>query len=148
MLGYLFLLFTVIPVLELIVIIKVGANIGAVNTIVLLIGIGMLGAYLARLQGFHILRNIQENLGRGILPTEAMLDGFLIFCGGVLLLTPGFLTDIIGILFLLPPVRAILKPFCKVQMRDMAKRGEIISFGSGPTRRKRGYENYEDADFS
>src|SRR3989338_2530355 len=113
MFPYLFLLFTIVPALELIVIIRVGAQIGAINTLVLLILIGASGAYMARLQGFQVLTNIQRNLEKGILPTEDMLDGFIILCGGILLLAPGFLTDIVGLVFLFPVTRSILKIFLK-----------------------------------
>src|SRR3989338_4621809 len=102
MFPYLFLLFTIVPALELIVIIRVGAQIGAINTLILLILIGVTGAYMARLQGFQVLNSIQRDLEKGILPTEDMLDGFIILCGGILLLTPGFLTDVVGLLFLFP----------------------------------------------
>jgi UPF0716 protein FxsA len=148
MLGYLFLLFTIVPILELTFIIQVGREIGPLNTIALLIVIGIAGAYLARIQGFQVLRNVQESLEKGIIPTEAMLDGFLILCGGILLLTPGFLTDIIGLVFLIPPTRALLKIFCKKQMKGMAQKGKMVTFGTSPKQKKRGFENFEDADFS
>ena len=148
MFPYLFILFTVIPALELIIIIRVGAQIGAINTLVLLILIGISGAYLVRLQGFQVLKNIQKSLEQGTIPTEDMLDGFIVLCGGILLLTPGFLTDIVGLIFLLPFTRALLKIILKRKFRKMASNGEILTFGPAPKRKKRGYENYDDADFS
>lgn len=148
MVPYLFLLFTIVPAVELILIIKVGAQIGAINTLVLLILIGATGAYMARLQGFQVLNNIQRNLEKGVLPTEDMLDGFIILCGGILLLTPGFLTDVIGLLFLFPVTRSILKIFLKQKFQKMVQKGEILTFGPSSKRKKRGFEDYDDADFS
>ena len=147
MFFYLFLLFTVLPVLELMLIIRVGSAIGAINTLALLILIGMSGAYLARLQGFRVLQNIQQSLEQGILPTEAMLDGFLILCGGMLLLIPGFLTDIFGIIFLLPLTRSVLKILFKKRFQGMISKNETIPFGGAKKPQKRGYENFDDADF-
>ena len=148
MFFYLFLLFTVLPVLELMLIIRVGSAIGAINTLALLILIGMSGAYLARLQGFRVLQNIQQSLEQGTLPTEAMLDGFLILCGGMLLLIPGFLTDIFGIIFLLPLTRSVLKILFKKRFQGMINKNETLSLGGGKKPQKRGYENFDDADFS
>ena len=144
---YLLLLFTILPALELLVIIRVGAEIGAMNTLALLIVIGMSGAYIARVQGFQVLKNIQRSLEQGVLPAEEMLNGFLILCGGLLLLTPGFLTDIVGLIFLLPFTRALLKIFLKKKFQRMISRGEIITLADGGRRKKRGYEDYDDADF-
>jgi len=148
MAPYLFLLFTIVPTLELIFIIKVGAQIGAINTIVLLVMIGAAGAYMAQMQGFQVLNSIQRNLEKGILPTEDMLDGLLILCGGVLLLTPGFLTDVIGLLFLFPATRALLKILLKRKFQRMVQKGEILTFGPSGKSKKRGFEDYDDADFS
>ena len=145
---YLFLLFTILPAAELLLIIKVGSQIGAINTLAVLILIGSGGAYLARLQGFQVIKNIQQSLAQGILPTEDMLDGFIILCGGILLLTPGFLTDIVGIIFLFPPSRFFLKLFFKKKFQGMIHNGELMTFDPLSKRKKRGYENYDDADFS
>ena len=145
---YLFILFIILPALELVLIIRVGAQIGALNTLALLIVIGISGAYLARLQGFQTLKNIQKSLDQGTLPTEEMLDGFLILCGGILLVLPGFLSDIIGLIFLLPFTRALLKILFKKKFQKMIYNGEIITLGPKPKQKKRDYEDYEDADFS
>ena len=116
MFGYLVLLFTVVPAVELILIIKVGEVIGAVNTLFFIIFTGVLGAYLARLQGFLLFQKINDNLNRGVMPTDEMLDGLMILLGGIVLLTPGFITDFMGFLLLIPLTRSLIKIFAKKQI--------------------------------
>lgn len=130
MLGYLILLFTVLPAVELALLIKVGSIIGAGYTVLIVISTGVAGAYLARLQGFLTLRRIQEELNQGIMPADALFDGFLILCSGILLLTPGFLTDIIGFIGLFPFTRYLLKRWLKRKADEMIKQGKIITFTS------------------
>ena len=120
-------LFTVIPILELTFIMKVGQWLGILNTVVLLLAIAVIGCYLCRLQGFLLLQKIQNNLERGILPTSEMLDGFLIFCAGVLLMTPGFITDIFGLILLLPGTRWLVKRFLGWKLQSMLKSGQVIT---------------------
>ena len=128
MFPILIFLFTILPALELYLLIKVGSVIGALNTILIIIFTGILGAFLARLQGFLVIRKIQENLNQGILPSSELLDGALILVGGVLLLTPGFITDIFGFLLLLPPTRVLIKFFLKKQFEAMARNGKAVHF--------------------
>jgi len=109
MLGYLIILFTIIPAIELGLLIHVGNYIGTGNTIMIIIFTGILGAHLARLQGILVIRNVQHSVERGQVPTDAMMDGLMIFIGGALLLTPGFLTDVIGFLLLIPLSRRLVK---------------------------------------
>ncbi|MBW1942902.1 MAG: FxsA family protein, partial [Deltaproteobacteria bacterium] len=94
MLLKLFLAFTIIPVLELYILIEVGSYLGALNTIMVVIVTGFVGAYLARLQGFQTMNRVRESLNRGEMPTEGLIDALLILLAGIVLLTPGFLTDI------------------------------------------------------
>lgn len=105
MLFKLFLAFTIIPVLELYILIEVGSFLGALNTIMVVIVTGFVGAYLARLQGFQTMNRVRESLNRGEMPTEGLIDALLILLAGIVLLTPGFLTDIAGLLILLPQTR-------------------------------------------
>jgi UPF0716 protein FxsA len=109
MLLKLFLAFTLIPFLELYVLIKIGHFLGAFNTILVVIVTGLLGAYLARLQGLRTMTRVRESLDRGELPAEEMLDALLIFIAGIVLLTPGFITDIAGVVILLPNTRELFK---------------------------------------
>jgi len=105
MLFKLFLAFTIIPVLELYILIEVVSYLGALNTIMVVIVTGFVGAYLARLQGFQTMNRVRESLNRGEMPTEGLIDALLILLAGIVLLTPGFLTDIAGLLILLPQTR-------------------------------------------
>ena len=125
---YLILLFTLIPMIELAIIIKVGSYLGVFKTIILLVMFSVLGAYLARMQGFLVLKRIQNSLEQGLMPTEEMLDGFLILVAGILLLTPGFLTDLWGLFLLLPWTRALIKIFLRRQLKNMVSHSEIVTF--------------------
>lgn len=109
----LFLAFTLIPAAEIYLFIKIGGFIGAVNTVLVIIITGILGAYLARLQGMHTLYKIQANLHQGIIPTEELIDALIILSAGIALLTPGFLTDIAGLMLLVPRTRFYVKRWLK-----------------------------------
>ena len=138
-----FLLFAVLPIAELAVLIRVGVRIGVLNTLLLTILISAVGAWLARWQGFLVLTKIQETLNRGILPSVELIDGFLILAAGVLLLTPGFITDCVGICLLLPPIRSLIRLLLRKKLDNMIKSGQTIhltTFGG-----KRG-GHYQDID--
>ena len=126
MLARLFVIFAVVPVLELYVLIKVGRLIGAWQTVAVLLAVSFAGAWLVRHQGFSILARIQGELASGRIPAAEMLDGFLILVGGILLLTPGFLTDLLGILFLVPSGRYLLKQYLRRWLERRLSRGAII----------------------
>ena len=109
MLLQLFLAFTIIPVLEIYLLIKLGTFLGALNTVIIVILTGIIGAYLAKLEGLHTMTKVREALNRGEMPAEGMLDALLILVAGIVLLTPGFLTDISGLLMLIPQTRMLFK---------------------------------------
>jgi UPF0716 protein FxsA len=104
--ALLFVLFILVPIAELFVIVQVGQTIGVAETIVLLLLVSILGAWLAKREGLGVLRRVREQLDAGRVPAAAVIDGFLVLLAGALLLTPGFLTDIVAICLLVPPVRA------------------------------------------
>ncbi len=105
----LFLLFTLIPLIELYLLITVGSYLGAGLTILVVLGTGMAGAYLARLEGWRTWQKIQSELQRGVTPANELIDGVLILAAGLLLITPGVLTDVVGLGLLFPPTRSALK---------------------------------------
>ena len=109
MLGKLFLLFAVIPVAEIYVLVSVGGVFCTLPRVALVLLAPLAGADLARMQGLAVMMRIRENLAQGFMPAEELLDGLLIFLAGMTLLTPGFLTDIMGLLILLPATRNIFK---------------------------------------
>jgi UPF0716 protein FxsA len=102
-------LFIVVPLAELYVILKVGDAIGALWTILLLAADSVLGSVLLRAQGRSVWRRFNEALAAGRMPHREVMDGVLVIFGGAFLITPGFLTDIIGLVLLLPPTRALIR---------------------------------------
>lgn len=126
MIGRLFLLFLLVPALEIYLLLKVGSLMGAVPTVAMLVAISLAGAWLVRHQGFMILRRIQTELAQGRLPAAELLDGALILIGGVLLLTPGFFTDFLGIFFLFPPSRILIKRLMGRWLQRRLSRGSFI----------------------
>ena len=127
------LLFLVVPLLELFVIIQVGQAIGALNTIGVLVLMSIVGGWLMKREGLATLRRFQTKLSTGQLPENELIDGFLILFGGALMLTPGFLSDLLGTALLLPPVRAAIRPLIKQQV---GKRVTIAGTTSFPGRRR------------
>ena len=130
MLGYLILLFTVVPVIELSILIKVGQHIGLAYTLGIVIVTGITGAFLAKLQSFLTLSRIQDDINQGIMPADKLFDGVLILCSGILLLTPGFITDIIGFMGLIPLTRNLFKRWLKRKIEDMISQGRVITITS------------------
>lgn len=122
----LFLLFTIVPIVELYLLIRVGRLIGALPTVLLVLAISLAGAWLVRAQGFAILTRIRADLGQGRLPAAGLLDGALALLGGLLLLTPGFCTDFLGLFFLIPATRAIIKQFLGLWLQNKLARGQFI----------------------
>jgi UPF0716 protein FxsA len=125
MLIRLFILFTIVPIIELYLLIKVGSLIGAIPTVALVLFISLAGAWLVRAQGFAIIRRIQSELAQGRLPAGELLDGAMVLVGGVLLLTPGFFTDFLGLWFLIPATRSVIKRSVRRWMQRKLERGAI-----------------------
>jgi len=98
-------LFLIVPIIEIYLLIQVGGVIGAIPTVFLVVFTAVLGALLLRQQGFATLGRVQESMARGELPALQLLEGVLLLFGGALLLTPGFFTDAIGFVCLIPPLR-------------------------------------------
>lgn len=113
----LFLGFTLIPALEIYLLIKIGSYFGAFTTLLIVIATAVLGAYLARMQGFKTLLEMQESLRQGNMPAEALMDAFLIVIAAAVLLTPGFITDAVGFLLLIPTTRTLLKTWIRHRLQ-------------------------------
>ncbi|MEY2477904.1 MAG: protein FxsA [Actinomycetota bacterium] len=120
--ALLFLLFLVVPFLELYVLIQVGQVIGALPTIGLLIAVSIIGSWLVKREGFATLARARERIDAGQMPGREIVDGVLILFAGALLITPGFLSDVAGVLLLLPPVRATLRG---TTVRWLARRADV-----------------------
>ena len=127
MLLPLVLLFVAIPIVEIYVIIQVGEAIGALWTIALLVADSILGSVLMRAQGRVAWRRFNEAVGVGRVPGREVVDGVLVIFGGALLLTPGFISDFFGLLFLLPPTRAVIR---RVFLRQVMARITVSLAGA------------------
>ena len=120
--------FIAVPIAELYVILQVGDAIGAVWTILLLAADSILGSLLLRSQGRTVWRRFNEAMRSGRMPHREVIDGALVIFGGAFLITPGFLTDIFGILMLLPPTRSLIRPLV---LRAVQRRMELRVAAAG-----------------
>ena len=130
----LFLAFTLLPAVEIYFLFKIGSALGGFNTFLFVIMTGAIGAYLAKLEGRLILHKISNELNQGQIPSDSIISGLLIFAGGLLLLTPGFLTDFIGFSFVFPGTRHILVLFFKKIFAKAIQNGNVqfySNFGAG-----------------
>ena len=121
----LLLLFTAIPLLELMLLVELGAAIGLTPTIGIVILTGALGAWAARTQGFYVLARIQEEVSKGRMPGVQVLDGGLVLVGGILLITPGLLTDITGFALMIPAVRELIRRWVLRKVERMIQEGRM-----------------------
>jgi len=128
MFSRLLLLFIGLPLLEIVILVKLGEVIGFWPTIGLVVVTGVLGASLAKAQGFLVYNRIQNELAAGRIPTGELVDGLLILIGGIVLLTPGLLTDLFGFALLIPPVRALFKKWLRQKFSGMVERGQTGIF--------------------
>jgi UPF0716 protein FxsA len=124
----LFLLFSLVPIIEIWLLIKVGRVIGALPTVCLLLAISLVGAWLAKSQGLRTVEAIRNELDAGRLPAARLLDGAMILAGGILLLTPGFFTDFLGLFFLFPLSRTFLKKWLRRVLEKSLAKGTITVY--------------------
>jgi UPF0716 protein FxsA len=123
-------LFIVVPLAELYVILQVGEAIGVLWTVLLLLADSVLGSVLLRSQGRAVWRRFNEALSAGRMPHREVQDGVLVIFGGAFLITPGFITDVLGLLLLLPPTRALIR---RVAMRVISRRVSMrVAEAGGP----------------
>ena len=121
MFAQLLLLFIGVPLIEVLILIKLGSLFGFWPTIFVVIGTGILGAYLAKLYGLTVWTKIQQDIKNGVMPADKLVDGLLILIGGIVLLTPGLLTDILGFSLLIPFTRTFFKQFAKSKFKKMSE---------------------------
>jgi len=100
-----FLLFIIIPIVEISIFITIGSSIGVINTIAIILSTALVGIFLVRRQGIKLLFDAQRNLSQGIMPTKEIKGGIFLLISGLLLITPGFFTDCIGFVIFLKPVQ-------------------------------------------
>jgi UPF0716 protein FxsA len=125
MVGLLFVLFVVVPLVELYVIVTVAQQIGAFPTLALLLTVSVFGAWLVKREGLGVMRRTQAMVQAGDLPAREMVDGALLLAAGTMLVVPGFVTDALGLLLVVPPVRAFVR-------NRLIARWERGSGGLGP----------------
>lgn len=113
MMARLLLLFTVVPAVELYLLLRIGQWLGAGTTVLLILATGSLGAFLAKREGLGVLRRLQAEAMTGLPPGDRIVEGVLVLVGGVLLITPGVLTDLAGFLLIAPWSRRRLAPRVK-----------------------------------
>lgn len=121
----LLLAFILVPLLELTLLIKLGGAIGVLNTIGIVVLTAVVGAYLARMEGTRTLLHIRASMDRGIMPTDELIDALIIFASGAVLLTPGLLTDLCGLLLLFPPSRHAFREWLKRRLASKINKRDI-----------------------
>jgi UPF0716 protein FxsA len=125
MLFKLFLAFALIPMAEIYVLLTVGAAVGPLKTLAMVVLTALAGAHLARTQGLQAMMAVRAKLDAGEVPAEEMIDALIIFLAGVVLLTPGFLTDAAGLLMLYPSTRYRFKQWLRTRFDDWARNPDV-----------------------
>ena len=125
MMSRFFLLFTLVPLLELYILIKIGSYIGAFQTVALVVFTALFGIVIAHIEGLRKLQQIKQSLSQGIVPAEEMVDGVLIFVAGILLIIPGVLTDLFALVLLIPYTRTLFKRWLRRRFDRMVATGNI-----------------------
>ena len=134
MFGKLLFLFIAIPVIELYLFLTIGEEIGLWPTLLIIVATAVLGAALTRLQGARAMMRFQTAVAEGRIPHEEVLDGVMILIAGVVLLTPGFLTDACGFALLVPPIRGFLR---KRLAKALKGRVHVVTPGTATTSNRR-----------
>ena len=128
--GVLVLVFLVVPIVELAVIVQVARGVGVVPTLLGLVAVSIVGSWLVRREGIEVWRRFRTQVGAGVVPGREIADGAMILFAGALLLTPGFVTDVLGLLLLVPAVRRAVR--ATLLARLVAGRGIIGRLGRRP----------------
>ncbi|MFB5663582.1 FxsA family protein [Alteribacillus sp. HJP-4] len=120
------LLLIIVPALEVGILVLAGNSLGVIPTVLLIITTGLIGAWLAKREGTQVLRTAQLQMQNGEVPSGLVLDGICILVGGVLLLTPGFLTDLLGFILIIPYTRATMKGLFQKIFERLVKNGNVV----------------------
>lgn len=125
----LILAFIVIPVIELWILIRLGSEIGILNTILIVFLTGVVGAFLAKKEGLGIVNRIRIDMSQGKMPADELINGLCVLVGGAMLLTPGIFTDLIGLSLVIPGTRNFIKTKIREKMKKGIESGTIIYYG-------------------
>jgi UPF0716 protein FxsA len=123
--SYLLAAFILLPIAELWLLFRVNEHLGLLPTLLIVMGTGFVGAWLARAQGFMIMLEIQRDLAEGRMPAPRMMDGVMILIAGAFLITPGLITDTAGFMLLIPPVRAYIRGWLRLRIERKLQDGSI-----------------------
>jgi UPF0716 protein FxsA len=149
MAGLLLLVFLVIPIVELYVMVQVGGMIGVLATIGLLLLFSVTGVWLVKFEGVGVWMRFRRQVEQGVLPTTELIDGFLILLAGALLIVPGFVSDVVGLLLLVPPVRALARRLIAHRYRSRLQMASVGYGGpGGPFRYSRVYDVEDVGDIT
>lgn len=131
---FLVLIFVVFPLAELAVIVTVAGSIGVLNTLGLLVLVSIVGAWLAKREGLGVFNRVRAALDRGELPSREVADGFLILFAGALMLAPGFITDVLALVLLIPPTRAVVRAALLSYAARRGRMAVVSSYGGRAAR--------------
>ncbi|WP_226656363.1 FxsA family protein [Guptibacillus hwajinpoensis] len=126
MFRILLLFIIIVPALEIALLLLSGRTLGLIPTVLLIIGTGILGAWLARKEGAETIQKVNRQMQTGQMPGDAILDGLCILVGGIVLLTPGFITDAVGFLLLIPATRKPFKRWIKKFLERRINNGQFM----------------------
>jgi UPF0716 protein FxsA len=141
---FLIILFIFLPWVELVILLHIARGLGWAEALTIVIATGVVGAALAKHQGGQALRRIREALRGGQLPARDIADGFLIFCAGLLLITPGLITDLAGFLLLIPPTRTAARKALLAYLKGRSGFTTTVAFRSSPRTRSPGQDDVID----
>jgi UPF0716 protein FxsA len=127
-------LFTIVPLIELALLIPLGMRIGLWPTIGLVVGTALLGAFLGKSEGTKALDNIKRDLNEGELPADSLLDGLAVLVAGIFLVTPGVLTDVVALILLIPPARKPLRAIARKRFEKMLSQGSMTYISAQTSR--------------
>ena len=127
-LTYLLAAFILMPLAELAVLFKVHEYVGLGKTLALVIFTGIAGAVLARAEGMHVVLAMQRDLAEGRMPAPRLMDGVMILAAGLLLITPGLITDTVGFLLLVPAVRTTIRGRLRDKLEAKLREGSVTSW--------------------
>lgn len=132
MFGRLLLLFLIVPLVDLALLVTIGDRIGLGPTIAVVVLTAVVGSWLARREGMAAWQRVQSKLATGGIPGPELIDGVVILVAGTLLLTPGFLTDVVGLLGLFPPTRALARRGLRRRFEQAVQKGTVRVVSGGP----------------
>ena len=162
MLGRLILLFTIVPIVELFILIQIGNEIGVLNTVLIVFITGVVGAVLAKSEGRQIIGNIKKDMAMGKMPADELINGFCVLIGGAMLLTPGIITDVFGFSLVIPFTRIFLIKSIKLKIKTMISEGTVNVYYKGQKgfgkkngktgdketfHREQGFDDVKDVDY-